>query len=140
MLMASLSCLTTASNTNDDELVSDSNIMIIGGKGPAQIITHTEAAFWRIYNDTNRSSRFRQILSEASPAGKAYCLFGLYYSDRTQYEQIAISYREINDGFVQQGGCVITSNSMSLFLKLLESGVFDPVIKKTNSAQQGRSG
>jgi len=120
-----------AAHTNDVQALSSSKRFTIGGCGPGRYLTRPEAAFWRLYHRTNRVQLLSEVVETASPAGKAYCIFGLYYADEVQYETVARRHRASNDSFFRQSGCLASSNTLSQFIRLLENDVFNPIIEES---------
>ena len=126
-----------AAYTNDSHILSTSERLIIGGHSMLLLMTKTEAAFWRTYYRTNRIDSFREIISTATPAGKAYGLLGLYYANREQYDAAAAPCRNSTNAFERKTGCVIYNNTLGEFTTRLEGNVFEPMIK---AAQQSVAG
>ena len=123
--------ISEAALTEDETLIRTASEVTLLGKGLGRVQPATEQAFWRLYEVTNAIARLKVLVRESTPAGQAYCLFGLYYLDTEGYKTAKRLNTETNefDLFLGDYG---TRYDLAFFIKLLDRHTFDGVNQRRN--------
>ena len=95
------------------EVVKAAKQFAIGGVGVAGIITPEEIACRQIRETSNAESQFRQLLREATVAGRMYALFGLRQLDVADYDSLAAPFRRNTDPMTHVMGCMIVKEPVA---------------------------
>jgi hypothetical protein len=90
------------------DTVKSAQWFAIGGVGITGVTSQEEVAFRKIHASPDAEPQLRKLLSEGTPAGKMYALFGLKVLGVPDYEMVAKPFRESKTPVRRVQGCIIS--------------------------------
>src|SRR5262249_38318549 len=74
-------------------------------------------AFRTLLESPHADAAFKQLLTEATTAGKLYALCGLYYTDPAFFEKAVEPFRHSNDRIETVMGCIVSGNTVGAIVE-----------------------
>ncbi len=111
--------------TGPVEYLKKSEVFRLGPVGFAPETPPEEFALRMLMAEDDCPSQFKRLFDEGSIAGKLYALTGLYYKDRSTFNELASGLREDSRSVPRQTGCLVFTQTVKEIIKSIESGDFD---------------
>jgi hypothetical protein len=119
---------------NDENLIRNAPEFTLDGKSHNHVLPPAEKAFWSVYASSNAPAIFTSLITDSTPAGQAYCLFGIYYLDYDHYQELSKEYNMKTNRFNVSSGDYGTAYDLVLFVKLLEKKSFAGIFERRKEA------
>jgi hypothetical protein len=101
-----------------------------GGIGVAGLMSEGERNLRAVLQQSDASTQFQAVVTQATPAGKLYILVGLRKCDRAAYQKVSGSLAVPNDNVEVARGCMISKESFRQLLSEIQDGRFDDYLSR----------
>jgi hypothetical protein len=102
------------------DTVKSAQWFAIGGIGITGVTSQEELAFRKIHAAPDAAPQLRKLLSEGTPAGKMYALFGLKQLDAPDYETVVKPFRESKTPVRRIQGCIVSMATTADIVQWIE--------------------
>lgn len=106
----------------DYEVLKTAGQFITGPIGVAAATSGEEAAFRQLVKGPDAPARCRKLLTEGTPAGQLYGLFGLSQLDRPAFQEALPRYRNSKVAVQTMSGCVGFKTTAGEITREIEKG------------------
>ena len=120
LLFVLLLAATNQARADADTILMTAEHFAIGGVGVAGTISPEEIAFREIRTRSDAPARLRELLRQASPAGRMYALFGLRQLEAPDYDSLAEPYRKSKTPIKHIQGCIISTEPTSTVVEWID--------------------
>lgn len=100
--------------------VKDAQEFAIGGIGVAGTLSKGELALRQVRDGEDAEKQLRKILSEGTPAGRLYALYGLRQLDAPDYDRLAEPFRSSHARVKRIQGCMISEDEIANAAKWID--------------------